>query len=73
MTTQALELLNEDDPASNGRGGPRSGRGFLLQVEGASIDKQDHVERPCEQIGETIAFDAPRESGCASRARIPTR
>jgi len=57
MTTKALELLNEGDPASNGRGGPESGRGFLLQVEGASIDKQDHVERPCEQIGETIAFD----------------
>ena len=57
MTTKALELLNEGDPASNGRGGPDSGRGFLLQVEGASIDKQDHVERPCEQIGETIAFD----------------
>src|SRR6478736_5917578 len=53
MTTK----LTESDPASNGRGGPDSARGFLLQVEGASIDKQDHVERPCEQIGETIAFD----------------
>src|SRR6185295_7244444 len=39
-------------------GGPhRNRKGFFLQVEGASIDKQDHVERPCEQIGETIAFD----------------
>jgi len=30
---------------------------LFLQIEGASIDKQDHVERPCEQIGETIALD----------------
>lgn len=30
---------------------------MFLQIEGASIDKQDHVERPCEQIGETIALD----------------
>ena len=36
---------------------PTAGRGFFLQVEGASIDKQDHVEAPCQQIGETIAFD----------------
>jgi alkaline phosphatase len=26
-------------------------------VEGASIDKNDHAENPCAQIGETIAFD----------------
>jgi len=26
-------------------------------VEGASIDKQDHAENPCGQIGETVAFD----------------
>ncbi len=56
MTTKALDLLSDDDPASNGRG-------FLLQVEGASIDKQDHVERPCEQIGETIAFDRAVRAG----------
>lgn len=50
MTSKALDLLDDSD-----RRGPR--RGFFLQVEGASIDKQDHVENPCQQIGETIAFD----------------
>ncbi len=34
-----------------------NGPGFFLQVEGASIDKQDHNANPCGQIGETIAFD----------------
>jgi hypothetical protein len=29
----------------------------LLQVEGASIDKQDHAANACAQIGETVAFD----------------
>jgi alkaline phosphatase len=52
MTTKAIDLL---DDAQGRRGSNR--RGFFLQVEGASIDKQDHVESPCEQIGETIAFD----------------
>lgn len=28
-----------------------------LQVEGASIDKQDHATNACGQIGETVAFD----------------
>ena len=46
MTSKALELL--DRPA---------GPGFLLQVEGASIDKEDHDANPCGQIGETVAFD----------------
>lgn len=32
-------------------------RGFFLQVEGASIDKQDHAANACGQIGETVAFD----------------
>jgi alkaline phosphatase len=52
MTAKAIDLL--DDP--QGRRG-RNRRGFFLQVEGASIDKQEHVENPCQQIGETIAFD----------------
>lgn len=50
MTSKALDLLDDSD-----RRGQH--RGFFLQVEGASIDKQDHVENPCQQIGETIAFD----------------
>jgi alkaline phosphatase len=44
MTTKALSLLDND-------------KGFLLQVEGASIDKQDHSANACGQIGETLAFD----------------
>jgi alkaline phosphatase len=28
-----------------------------LQVEGASIDKEEHAANPCGQIGETVAFD----------------
>jgi alkaline phosphatase len=44
MTTKAIELLQNPN-------------GFFLQVEGASIDKQDHAANACGQIGETIAFD----------------
>ena len=51
MTAKAIDLLDD----GHERHGDR--RGFFLQVEGASIDKQDHVEAPCQQIGETIAFD----------------
>ena len=45
MTKKAIELLEGDRD------------GFFLQVEGASIDKQDHAANACGQIGETIAFD----------------
>ncbi|SHG27225.1 alkaline phosphatase [Streptoalloteichus hindustanus] len=45
MTRRALDLLEHND------------KGFFLQVEGASIDKQDHAANPCGQIGETIGFD----------------
>ncbi len=44
MTTKALGLLENR-------------RGFFLQVEGASIDKQDHARNACGQLGETVAFD----------------
>ncbi|MFD9741279.1 alkaline phosphatase [Umezawaea sp. NPDC059074] len=44
MTTKAIKLLENR-------------RGFFLQVEGASIDKQDHATNACGQIGETVAFD----------------
>jgi alkaline phosphatase/streptomycin-6-phosphatase len=44
MTTKALQLLDNK-------------KGFFLQVEGASIDKQDHATNACGQIGETVAFD----------------
>ncbi|MCW3038532.1 MAG: 6-phosphatase, partial [Solirubrobacterales bacterium] len=45
MTDKAIKLLD---------GAPK---GFFLQVEGASIDKQDHAANACQQVGETIAFD----------------
>ena len=44
MTAKAIGLLENR-------------RGFFLQVEGASIDKQDHATNACGQIGETVAFD----------------
>jgi alkaline phosphatase len=50
MTKKAIDLLSAQSRPF--------GRGFFLQVEGASIDKQDHAENPCGQIGETVAFDA---------------
>lgn len=49
LTNKSIDLLNRD------RG--NSGKGFFLQVEGASIDKQDHAADACGQIGETIDFD----------------
>ena len=49
MTKKAIELL--DDPSAD--------KGFFLQVEGASIDKQDHAANACGQIGETV--DLARE------------
>jgi alkaline phosphatase/streptomycin-6-phosphatase len=48
MTRTALALLDRTT----------AGRGFFLQVEGASIDKRAHMADPCAQIGETVAFDA---------------
>ncbi|GCD40686.1 alkaline phosphatase [Streptomyces paromomycinus] len=51
QTRKAVELLE----AKARTGG--TGKGFFLQVEGASIDKQNHEADPCGQIGETAAFD----------------
>lgn len=45
--------------------------GFFLQVEGAQIDKQAHAAHPCEQIGETVAFDAAIKVAIAFAARTP--
>ncbi|CAM5785157.1 alkaline phosphatase [Cellulomonas persica] len=47
LTAKAIDLLDE----------PRARKGFFLQVEGASIDKQDHAANPCGQIGETVDLD----------------
>ncbi|WP_407260248.1 alkaline phosphatase [Klebsiella pneumoniae] len=45
MTEKAIDLLSRNE------------KGFFLQVEGASIDKQDHAANPCGQIGETVDLD----------------
>ncbi|MDR4534104.1 alkaline phosphatase [Glutamicibacter sp. PS] len=45
MTAKAIDLLKGNE------------QGFFLQVEGASIDKQDHAANPCGQIGETVDLD----------------
>ncbi|WP_106477544.1 alkaline phosphatase [Phytohalomonas tamaricis] len=45
MTEKAIDLLKGNQ------------NGFFLQVEGASIDKQDHAANPCGQIGETVDLD----------------
>ncbi|KAB8291963.1 alkaline phosphatase [Bifidobacterium avesanii] len=50
FTNKALDLL-QGNP--NGKS-----NGFFLQVEGASIDKQDHNANACGQIGETDDLDA---------------
>lgn len=45
MTRKAIALLRKNP------------KGFFLQVEGASIDKEDHGANPCGQIGETVDLD----------------
>lgn len=45
LTQKSIDLLSAGD------------EGFFLQVEGASIDKQDHAADACGQIGETIDLD----------------
>ncbi|MBN9105389.1 MAG: alkaline phosphatase [Propionibacteriaceae bacterium] len=46
LTGKAIDLLRS-----------KRGPGFFLQVEGASIDKQDHAANACGQIGETVDLD----------------
>jgi alkaline phosphatase len=55
MTRKALELLER--PKRDRWGRTDRDEGFFLQVEGASIDKQDHAANACGQIGETVVFD----------------
>src|SRR5699024_3475116 len=49
LTDKAVDLLDND-------------KGFFLQVEGASIDKEDHAANPCGQIGETVDLDEAVEA-----------
>ncbi|CDG22506.1 Alkaline phosphatase [Xenorhabdus poinarii G6] len=51
MTEKAIDLLKKNQ------------NGFFLQVESASIDKQDHNANPCAQIGETVALDQAVQVG----------
>jgi alkaline phosphatase len=62
MTQKAIALL-DDGKESKSRFGRRQDAGFFLQIEGASIDKQDHAANPCAQIGETVAFDKAIQAG----------
>ncbi|WP_327169158.1 alkaline phosphatase [Streptomyces subrutilus] len=66
-TRAALELLG----AGRGRDGKGGGKGFLLQVEGASIDDRAHDADPCGQIGETLAFDRAVRAALDHAARNP--
>jgi alkaline phosphatase len=76
MTSKAIDLLHEADgpgpwQSHDDRFEHVRRQGFFLQVEGASIDKQDHVENPCQQIGETIAFDRAIKVGLDFARRHP--
>ena len=59
MTSKAIDLLSSEDAKG------KKSKGFFLQVEGASIDKQDHAADPCGQIGETVDFDSAIAAGLA--------
>jgi alkaline phosphatase len=54
MTKKAVSLLDQD-----------TRKGFFLQVEGASIDKQDHAADACGQIGETVDLDEAVQAALA--------
>ena len=49
FTSKAIDLLQANQKSKD--------KGFFLQVEGASIDKQDHNANACGQIGETDDLD----------------
>ena len=51
MTEKAISLLQSNS------------KGFFLQVESGSIDKQNHAANPCGQIGETLQLDEAMQVG----------
>ncbi|KUN79786.1 alkaline phosphatase [Streptomyces bungoensis] len=63
--TKAIQLLEAKQKARHAK------QGFFLQIEGASIDKQDHAADPCGQIGETAAFDRAVKVARAYAAKHP--
>ncbi|GGV31372.1 alkaline phosphatase [Streptomyces spectabilis] len=65
QATQAIKLLEAKQRKQHSK------QGFFLQIEGASIDKQDHAADPCGQIGETAAFDRAVKVARAYAAKHP--
>ncbi|WP_432030197.1 alkaline phosphatase [Streptomyces sp. 1222.5] len=63
--TKAIQLLAAKQQRTHSK------QGFFLQIEGASIDKQDHAADPCGQIGETAAFDRAVKVARAYAAKHP--
>ncbi|WP_030602348.1 alkaline phosphatase [Streptomyces achromogenes] len=63
--TKAIQLLEAKQRQNHSK------KGFFLQIEGASIDKQDHAADPCGQIGETAAFDRAVKVARAYAAKHP--
>jgi alkaline phosphatase len=63
MASKAIALLDERTRNAD--------KGFFLQIEGASIDKQDHAANPCGQIGETVRFDAAVKVALAYQKQHP--
>lgn len=57
FTDKAIDLLSKN---ANG-----AKNGYFLQVEGASIDKQDHNANACGQIGETDDLDKAIQAALA--------
>lgn len=54
LTEKAIDLLDTGEK-----------KGFFLQVEGASIDKENHAANACGQIGETVDLDEAVQSALA--------
>ncbi|MFH9656968.1 alkaline phosphatase [Streptomyces sp. NPDC017248] len=63
--TKAIQLLEAKQQHKHSK------KGFFLQIEGASIDKQNHAADPCGQIGETAAFDRAVRVARAYAAKHP--
>ena len=63
MASKAISLLDARTA--------RTRKGFFLQIEGASIDKQDHAANPCGQIGETVEFDRAVKAALAYQQKNP--
>lgn len=63
MAAKAISVLDRQTKGAK--------KGFFLQIEGASIDKQDHAANPCGQIGETVEFDKAVKLALAYQKKNP--